>query len=303
MRARACRIQGEVSEAVEAARNALLNSGELAAEIRVELDHLVAANPSNAVARLGRAAASMKLQELDDAARDLSEALRFDSACADSVVALAEEILDRRPSFSPAARALADALRTSGDSAGAARALDVALATPEAATDLELIMARRELALRDGDAAGAARLLARAEKAAANRDQFLEQLHREALQSPAMRVSSNGRPEVTEAMTRAQYARALEMLAEQPASPLKAWVLERCGRWLEAGAILAEMVGDDGASSAYASMLNRLVARELEGRAPCLMGETTLEFHGMASVDEIPSTARRADEAAQGGMR
>ena len=301
MRARSCRVVGEVHEAVQASRRAL-DAGDSAAAVRAELDLLVAAHPTSAVAWLGRAAACVKLQDHESAALDLCEALRLDPASSDSVIALARQILEVRPSFAPAARALADALLATGDTAGAARAIDMALATPEAGSDLELILARREMALQTGDTGAAAALLARAEKSAGDRDAFLERLHREALRQPGAPIAEQDGP-VAALVARGEYARALEMLAAEPASPRKAWVLDRCGRHLEAAACLGQLAADDRLAAAYATLLNRMVARELEGRAGCLTGETTIEFEVLATIDRKPSRQRQAGEAAMGGAR
>jgi len=300
MRARACRMLGQVQEAVQAAKLALDSAGGSASPVRAELDQLVKAHPASAVARLGRAAACMTLQEHDAAASDLAEALRLDPACSDSVIALARQILDRRPSFAPAARALADALLATGDTAAAARAIDLALATPEAGSDLELILARREMALQAGDHDAAATLLARAENAAGDRNAFLEWLHREALRQGA--AASTDGDDVERLIARGDYLRALEILAKEAASPRKAWALDRCGRHIEAAACLGELTGDDRAASEYASLMNRMVSRELEGRALCLTGETTLEFEGLESVERTPVRPRQAGQAGRSGQ-
>jgi hypothetical protein len=79
-------------------------------------------------------------------------------------------------------------------------------------------------------------------------------------------------------MERGEYFRAAEIMSGEPASAIKAWILERCGRWAEAAACLQEIIADGRAAARFVSLHDDLVMREMEGRAPALMAETRLQF-------------------------
>ncbi|HEY3174597.1 MAG TPA: tetratricopeptide repeat protein [Candidatus Polarisedimenticolia bacterium] len=294
MLARACRLSGDIPGCVAAATRALQAGGDHAVQVRAEMDSLVAKHPASAPARLGRATALTRVLDLEAAARDLGDALRYDPSCAVRVAGLAREILDRRPSLTAGVTVLANALGACGDDAGAARALDDAIASQEHRDDVDLLLARRALALKAGDAALARSMLTRAEGACPDRDRLLERLHRDAMTSPGGPSAASAlRPEATEAVERGDYFRAAEIMTPEPATPIKAWLLERCGRHAEAAACLQELLGDDRAAARFTSLYNDLVARELEGRAPALMAETRCRF-------EIEP---RQTETIQGGVR
>lgn len=300
---RACRTCGLMNESVAAAQNALAQGGDVAAEVRGEMDHLVAASPGNAAARLGRARACIRMLDMEAAAADLKDALRFDPGCSDRVTALAFEIVAKRPGYAPAVLALARALELAGDVAGACRALDTAIGSVEARQDVDVILARRTLALKAGDSQLAQEMFARAEQSSTGRDQLLERLHREALESAACQTESGQAAAIESAVARGEYFRVAGMLCSEPASRRKAWVLERCGRYAEAAACLDEILHDQGAAARYAAVHDLMVAREIEGVASALMGETSVQFETVESSEKTGTRHERASGSTQGGVR
>jgi len=305
LRARTCGILGDVAEAVEAARVALDADRELAGDVRSELDRLVGANPYSAAARLGRAAASVRLVDGDAAVKDLREAQKLDPECCESVAALAREILQRRPSMIAATRVLADSLALAGDVQGAAVALDAALANAEGAKDIELILARRSLALRGGDREMARALMSRAAGSTSSRDKLLEKLHDEVLAAPAeARRADAAPPEVIDAMARGNYFAAGEMLESVEPTLLKAWILERSGRQAEAAACLQGMLHDPRAAARFAALHDLVLSREIDGKAPALIAETWIRFDRPEAHEQAKSPSSQAQQsrsAAKGG--
>lgn len=300
---RACRTCGLMNESVAAAEAALASGGDVAAEVRCEMDFLVAASPGNALARLGRARASLRLLDMEAAASDLKDALRCDPACSGKATALATEIVAKRPGHASAVMVLARALEVNGDVAGACRALDAAIGTAESRGNVDLILARRTLALKTGDAGLARELFTRAEQASTGRDQLLERLHREILGSGPGGSVPGREAAIESALGRGDYFRAAGMLAAEPASRRKAWALERCGRYAEAAACLGGMLEDRGAAERYSAIHDLLVAREIQGGAPALMEETPLQFETVESSEKTGTLRERAAGSTQGGVQ
>jgi tetratricopeptide (TPR) repeat protein len=310
IRAGACRLMGAMDDAVEAGEAALNAAGDLAAEVRAEMDRIIAILPSHAGARLVRASACIRSMDMQAASEELREAARLDPGCSGNVASLAREIVQRQPGFPPAVRVLADSLARGGDTAGAVQCLDSALSTTQGRRDLNLILARRTLALAAGDSVSAKDLLARAEAVATDRDDLLAHLHREALASGRDASAAPGvSDEIRAALARGDYALAGELSDRQPHSPLRAWILERCGRPAEAAACLKDLLrhagGQDcaGLAGSYTMLHDRWVARELEGRAPALMAETVVRFVRVVPGERRAIRAARAAAGAEGGER
>ena len=264
IRANACRLMGEMNEAVEAGQAALQAGGELATEVRGEMDRIIAMLPSHAGARLARASACIRLTDMQAASDELVEAIRLEPGCSRKVASLAREIVQRQPGFPPAVRVLADSLAKGGDTAGAVQCLDSALSTTQGRRDLNLILARRTLALAAGDAASAKDLLARADAVATDRNDLLAHLHQEALsggRDPYIASGKSAAPgapdEIRTAIAAGHYALAGELLDRQPSSALKAWILERCGRPAEAAACLNDLLQHAGGMDAAADGRSR----------------------------------------------
>lgn len=276
LRARACRIQGEMKEAAEAALAALNASQDAAGDARVELDAIIAQQPGHAGARLARARVLIRMQDMEGAVKDLTEALRQTASSAPQVATLAREVTTREPGHAAAACVLAESLRAIGDVAGAGGALDAALARPERAQDVDLLLARRAIALASGQDDLARQFLDRARRAAPSADALLERLHREAC-AEAARV--NPSDPILETIAATDYVRAAQLMEGMPSSAAKAWVLERAGRHIEAAACLQEIMGrDPEAARRLRAVYDKAVCRELSGRSPVLEAETHLVF-------------------------
>jgi tetratricopeptide (TPR) repeat protein len=194
------------------------------------------------------------------------------------------------------ALALARALERAGDTAAAAAALDAALAG-EGAGEVPLLLARRRLALACDDGARAAELLAEAERRAPNRDRLLALLHEEAMARHRPAVATTTPAEA--AIQAGEYARAAVLLAEEPPSVRKAWVLERCGRLAEAAACL-EQLGTDEGDARGSALHNRVLSRALMGREPALMAEAALPSMEERTTAPVKRAAQ-ARQTAQGG--
>ncbi len=318
-RARACRLAGALGESVEAARSALELSPELAASVREVIDAVLAAQgskaegPARADALLARAEASARAQDPEAAARDVAAALRSDGAAALRAAPLVSELLERPPASPAAARALAEVLALSGDAAAAATYLDAALEASACARDLDLILARRTLAISSGDGALARDLFRRAEAAAGSRGELLSRLHAEARARIGTGAGSWTLPpelpgpnaeRAAAALDRGDYAAAAEALSGARPCGMKAWVLLRCGRVAEAAACLKEVDGGGEGSRVLAALHDRAVARELEGRPPALMAEVSIGFDTEATATAQARPRRKAAATArQGGVR
>ena len=274
------------------------------------MDLILADHPSHATAHMYRAAACMRLDDMATASRHLARALNLDPMCANGVAGFAREAVKREPGNTRVARVLAEALVLCNDRAGAARCLDEALETGEGRADVELILARRSIALMEGDKAEARGLLARAETAATNRDDLLAKLHHEAMtrERPGRTTGTRATrdDEIAAAVARGDYFLAGELASSTPASPRKVWILERCGRPVEAAACLREIMHDQAAATRFATLHDRFVARDLEGRAELLIAETVLEFDRVNSGEDVARPApdeRLSEEAVEGGGR
>jgi len=300
---RACRTCGLMSESVAAAKDALAGGGDVAAEVRREMDHLISASPGNAQARLGRALACIRMLDMEAAAKDIKDALRCDPGCSDKATALAFEIVAKRPGYAPAVLALARSQELAGDVDGACATLDAALGSAEARQNVDVILARRTLAIKTGDHQLATEMFARAEQSSTGRNQLLERLHREALGSDVASLKPGQEAVIESAVARGEYFRVAGMLSSQPASLRKAWVLERCGRYAEAAACLDELQHDPGAARRYTSVHDLLVAREIQGKASALMGETSLQFEIVEPSEKTGTRRERAGGSTQGGVR
>jgi tetratricopeptide (TPR) repeat protein len=296
LHARACRLAGAADRCVAAARSALAADAANAAAVRVELDALLETFPQHADALLARAECALRLQEAQAATDDLNDALTADPAMASRALALAHALASCQPGRPLAALALARALELSGDFAGAAEALDGVLAG-EGADQLPLMLARRRLALACGDAARARSLLEHAERVAPSRDSLLALLHQEALAR-----QGEARPEpgpVDAAILAGDYVRAASLLAQEPPSERKAWVLERCGRQAEAAACL-ERIATTEAAARDAALHDRVLSRALMGREPALMAEAPLPLQEQRT-SAPRKRAAQARQTAQGG--
>jgi tetratricopeptide (TPR) repeat protein len=80
------------------------------------------------------------------------------------------------------------------------------------------------------------------------------------------------------ASLRGEYGSAADLLLEAPASPLKAYVLQRAGRLMEALACMEALGGDDAGLPAAAELYRRLAAEEFLGEPACVEAETQLDF-------------------------
>lgn len=304
LRARACRVLGRIEEAVASAEAALDAGGELMVEAHAEVDRLVAENPGSASAMIGRARSHLRCLRIEAAVEDLAQALSIDRGGAAQVADVSREILARRPGLAAASRIRSEALRTVGDAAGAARTLDAALSSAGNGVDLDLILARRSLALEAGEAERAADLLKRAEAASGASSEILSALHREALARSDPASLSGLEPELYDAIAQGDFGLAARITEDRPPSILKAWLLERGGRPARAAACLRDLIRDPAAARQHAALHDRVVAGELTGGAQALMGATELQFNEPSGCSEKPARpARRARAEAQGGER
>ncbi len=299
VRARACGSVDAVGDAVRACRNALDASPDLASEAQAFLDTIIGSHPGEAGARIGRAFVRIRNQEIETACEDLAEALRLDRECAAEAADLAGSILDRRPSDGRVIRLRAAALRRCGDLAGSMRCLDNALATRDGRNDLDLILFRRTLALRDRDRETARSLLQRAGEITDDRDHLLWMLHREALDDREAEAGDDG---VETSIADGAWFLAAERLRE--VSTRKAWLLEKAGRHAEAAAVLQKLMDKNGAAERFVALHDRFVSRALAGDGEALMAEAVLRFEKERSAAEKPGALQggAAAEVAEGGQ-
>lgn len=310
LRAQACLFLGEREEAVDACRQALEGSME-PEEIRRTLERVLESHPENAAAHLYRAVALLRIGEVGSSTEGLARALQMDPCLAPDAARFAREALDREPGNSLAARVLAEALLMGDDREGAARCLDEALEIPERRRDVDLLLARRSIALMEGNHLEARALLDRAESATRDRDELLGRLHRQVLFAERVAKPASGSDpsfdeEVAAAVARGDYFLASERISSAPASAWKAWILERCGRVEEAAACLRGIMRDRAAAERFAALHDRIVARELEGRAEVLIAETALEFNCVHSGEVVARPApgeRLSGEIVEGGAK
>jgi tetratricopeptide (TPR) repeat protein len=300
VRARACLSAGAVKEAVAACREALDASADLAGDAHALLDTIIEAHSGVAEARTGRAFVRIRMQEIEAACEDLAEALRLDRESAAEVADLAGSILERQPSDGRVIRLRAAALRRCGDLAGAMRCLDDALATRDGRNDLDLILFRRTLAVRDGDRETARGLLGRAGEIAKDRDRLLAMLHREALGDLDREQGGDG---VEAAIAEGAWFLAAERLRDE-VSTRKAWLLEKAGRYAEAAATLQQLMDGDAAAERFVVLHDRFVSHGLAGDGETLMAEAVLHFEKTGSMAGEPRALHGGDaaEAAEGGQ-
>lgn len=281
MHLKACAILGEVNEAIEAGDAVLAGGPDCAAEVLAEIDRILQKHPGSIPAMLSRIRCLIRREDLDAAIEGLAGVLERDRSRAGEVTRLARQVLDRRPASVPAARLLADALRSQGSDEEAIRVLDALLATPAGGADGEILLLRRGLALAKGDEATARDLLTRAEAVTTDRDRLLELLHREALSR-----TGGGEGAASEAIEAVQAGRFLQACASAETwrpSTLKAWVLERSGRAEEAAACLREILADPAAQERFAAVHDEIVSRQIEGKAQVLMADVPLGTRSAAA--------------------
>ena len=299
MRLKACAILGEVDEAIQASDAVLASGPDSAEEVLAELNRILKKNPGNVRAMLSRARCQLRLEDLDGAIAGLAEVLSRDRSCAAEVTRLARQILDHRPASVPAARLLADALRSQGNDDEAVRVLDSILATPVGGVNAEILLLRRSMAIAKGDDATARALLSRAENATTDKDRLLELLHREALASA--RGGDAAAAAVIEAVQAGRFLHACAAAEAWKPSTLKAWVLERSGRPAEAAACLREIIAEPAAQERFAAVHDAIVSRQIEGKAAVLMADVPLGAHG-GPEGSRDDTIDRRHVAQKGGV-
>ncbi len=274
IRMRACVVAGAPDEALEAGDQLLESGSGCAAEVLEVIERIVEARPDDAAARLARARCLLRLMKIEEATGDLRIVMDRDPGRAAEVTRLARAVVERHRSLVPASRLLADALEAIGDDREACRVLDRLLATLQGQADPGVLFARRSLAVKLGDRETERAMLERIESMTGGGDELLTLLHDEAA---ARRRPATPDPEeeCVEAIRTGRFEDAIRGIEAMPASPFKAWVLERCGRDVEAAACLDEVHPSRGAA-ASAALHDRMVCRQLEGRSVALMAEAPI---------------------------
>ncbi len=274
IRMRACVVAGAPDEALEAGDQLLESGSGCAAEVLEVIERIVEARPDDAAARLARARCLLRLMKIEEATGDLRIVMDRDPGRAAEVTRLARAVVERHRSLVPASRLLADALEAIGDDREACRVLDRLLATLQGQADPGVLFARRSLAVKLGDRETERAMLERIESMTGGGDELLTLLHDEAA---ARRRCATPDPEeeCVEAIRTGRFEDAIRGIEAMPASPFKAWVLERCGRDVEAAACLDEVHPSRGAA-ASAALHDRMVCRQLEGRSVALMAEAPI---------------------------